>query len=312
MASQDGATADRAPAKGLVTIADTRGGVMAAIATYGSWGVLPLLFHQLSPVDPVLVVAHRTVWSLIFVSVLLGVGNRFAEVRAVLADPRSLRTMFISALLLGCNWLLYVWAVQSGRVLEASLGYFINPLVNVAIGIVLLGEKQNRWQVVAIVIAVVAIAIQGVALGTLPLVSLGLALTFGFYGYFRKTVSAPSAIGLFVETLLLTPFALGFIAYSWHAQGIGALADPYLLVLVISTGPATAIPLLFFAYAVRQLRMTTIGMFQYISPSLQFLLGVLAFGEHLSPVGLLSFALIWVSLVIFTVDGLRRRPAVPA
>lgn len=312
MASQDGATADRAPAKGLVTIADTRGGVMAAIATYGSWGVLPLLFHQLSPVDPVLVVAHRTVWSLIFVSVLLGVGNRFAEVRAVLADPRSLRTMFISALLLGCNWLLYVWAVQSGRVLEASLGYFINPLVNVAIGIVLLGEKQNRWQVVAIVIAAVAIAIQGVALGTLPLVSLGLALTFGFYGYFRKTVSAPSAIGLFVETLLLTPFALGFIAYSWHAQGIGALADPYLLVLVISTGPATAIPLLFFAYAVRQLRMTTIGMFQYISPSLQFLLGVLAFGEHLSPVGLLSFALIWVSLVIFTVDGLRRRPAVPA
>ena len=183
---------------------------------------------------------------------------------------------------------------------------------DVAIGIVLLGEKQNRWQVVAIVIAAVAIAIQGVALGTLPLVSLGLALTFGFYGYFRKTVSAPSAIGLFVETLLLTPFALGFIAYSWHAQGIGALADPYLLVLVISTGPATAIPLLFFAYAVRQLRMTTIGMFQYISPSLQFLLGVLAFGEHLSPVGLLSFALIWVSLAIFTVDGLRRRPAVPA
>ena len=310
MASQDGAAVSRAPAKELVTIADTRGGVLAAVATYGSWGVLPLLFHQLTPVDPVLVVAHRTLWSLVFVTALLGIGGRFAEVRAVLADPRSLRTMFISALLLGCNWLLYVWAVQSGRVLEASLGYFINPLVNVAIGIVLLGEKQNRWQTVAIVIAAVAIVIQGVALGTLPLVSLGLALTFGFYGYFRKTVSAPSAIGLFVETLLLSPLALAFAVYSWVMHGPGALTDPYILTLVIFTGPATAIPLLFFAYAVRRLRMTTIGMFQYISPSLQFLIGVLVFGEHLSPVGLLSFALIWVSLVIFTVDGLRRRPCV--
>jgi chloramphenicol-sensitive protein RarD len=314
MGSQDGVAVSRVPARELVTIADTRGGVLAAIATYGSWGVLPILFHQLMPVDPVLVVAHRTLWSLVFVTALLGIGGRFAEVRAVLADPRSLRTMFISAVLLGCNWLLYVWAVQSGRVLEASLGYFINPLVNVAIGIVLLGEKQNRWQMVAIAIASIAIVIQGVALGTLPLVSLGLAGTFGFYGYFRKTVAAPSAIGLFVETLLLSPFALAFAAYSWVAHGPGALTDPYILGLVIFTGPATAVPLLFFAYAVRQLRMTTIGMFQYIAPSLQFLLGVLAFGEHLSPVGLFSFALIWVSLAVFTYDGYRRRPAraVPA
>jgi len=314
MASQHGAAADRAPANGAAAGADPRGGVLAAIAAYGAWGVLPLLFHLLAPVDPVLVVAHRTLWSLVFVAALLGIGGRFAEVRAVLADPRSLRVMFVSALLLGCNWLLYVWAVQSGRVLEASLGYFINPLVNVAIGIVLLGEKQNRWQTVAIAIAGVAIVIQGVALGTLPLVSLGLAGTFGFYGYFRKTVAAPSAIGLFVETLLLCPFALGFAVYSWALHGPGALSDPRILSLVVFTGPATAIPLLFFAYAVRQLRMTTAGMFQYISPTLQFLLGVLAFGEHLSRVGLLSFALIWLSLAVFTYDGYKRRPAraVPA
>lgn len=307
MASQDGAT--RAPAQGLVTIADTRGGVMAAIASYAAWGVLPLLFHLLAPVDPVLVVAHRTIWSLVFVTALLGFGNRFGEVRAVLADPRSLRTMFLSALLLAVNWLLYVWAVQTGRVLEASLGYFINPLVNFSIGIVLLGEKQNRWQILAIAIAVVAIVIQGFALGTIPVVSLGLALTFGFYGYFRKTVAAPSAIGLFVETLLMMPFALGFIAYSWVIGGPGPVADPYLLTLLIVTGPATAIPLLLFAYAVRQLRMTTIGMFQYIAPSLQFLIGALVLGEQLTTIRLASFALIWVSLVIFTVDGLRRRPA---
>jgi chloramphenicol-sensitive protein RarD len=309
MAVQDGAAVGRTAAKESVAVADMRGGALAAIAAYGAWGVLPLLFHQLMPVDPVLVVAHRTLWSLVFVTALLGIGGRFAEVRTVLADPRSLRVMFISALLLACNWLLYVWAVQNGRVLEGSLGYFINPLVNVAIGMVLLGEKQNRWQMVAIAIAAVAIVIQGVALGTVPWVSLGLAGTFGFYGYFRKTVAAPSAIGLFVETLLLFPFALGFAIYSWITHGPGALTDPYILTLVIFTGPATAIPLLFFAYAVRQLRMTTAGMFQYISPSLQFLLGVLAFGEHLSPVGLLSFALIWLSLAIFTVDGYKNRPA---
>ena len=309
MASIGGTPAQKATARDVVTIADKRGGVLAAIATYGSWGVLPLLFHQLSPVDPVLVVAHRTVWSLVFVTALLGFAGRFPDVRKVLADTRSLRMMFVSALLLAVNWLLYVWAVQSGRVLEASLGYFINPLVNVAIGIVLLGEKQNRWQTVAIAIAAIAIAVQGVALGTLPLVSLGLALTFGFYGYFRKMVQASSSVGLFVETLLLTPFALGFIVFDWFQHGAGALADPYMLVLVLATGPATAIPLLLFAYAVRQLRMTTIGMFQYISPSLQFLIGALVFKEELSSVGLFSFALIWLSLVIFTVDSLRRRPA---
>lgn len=311
MALRDGAAAGRAPARDLVTITDLRGGVLAAIASYGAWGVLPLLFHQLSPVDPALVVAHRTVWSLVFVTALLGFGSRFAEVRAVLADPRSLRMMFISATLLAVNWLLYVWAVQTGRVLESSLGYFINPLVNVAIGIVLLGEKQTRWQVVAIAIALIAIVIQGVALGTIPLASLGLALTFGFYGYFRKMVSAPSAIGLFVETLLLTPFALGFIVYSWLTNGPGAVLDPYLMTLLVITGPATAIPLLLFAYAVRQLRMTTLGMFQYISPSLQFLIGAVVLGEPLTQVRLLSFALIWISLVIFTVDSLRRRPVQP-
>lgn len=312
MASYDGAGSARAPARDLVTIADVRGGVLAALATYVSWGLLPLLFHFLAPIDPVMTVAYRTVWSLVFVTALLGFGGRMAEVRAVLADPRSLRIMFVSALLLGVNWLLFVWAVQNGRVLEASLGYFINPLVNVAIGIVLLGERQNRWQVLAIAIAAVAIVIQGLALGAIPLVSLGLALTFGFYGYFRKTVPVSSTVGLFVETLLLTPIALGFIAFNLASNGLGAAADPAIFVLLIVTGPATAIPLLLFAYAVKQLRMTTIGMFQYISPSLQFLVGVLVFGEHLSGVRLISFGLIWLSLVVFTVDGLRRRPGAQA
>src|SRR5690606_33238970 len=210
------------------------------------------------------------------------------------------------------NWLLYVWAVETGQVLEASFGYFINPLVNVAMGMVLLGERQNRLQTISILIAVVAIGIQAVGLGAIPFVALGLALSFGFYGYFRKTAHLGPATGLFAETAMLTPAALGFILYTFVVSGPGVHADPYLMTLLVLTGPATAIPLLLFAFAVRRLRLTTIGMFQYIAPSIQFLVAILLFGEHLNGLRLLSFALIWLSLIVYSYDSFRRRSRVAA
>ncbi|MBU1334080.1 MAG: EamA family transporter RarD [Alphaproteobacteria bacterium] len=286
---------------------DTRNGVLAALAAYLLWGFLPLLFKQVEAAGSVLIVAERTVWSLVLLAVILRFSGGFGDVRALLADRKRALGTLLSAVLLAGNWLLYVWAVETGQVLEASFGYFINPLVNVLMGMILLGERQNRLQTVSILMAAVAIAIQAIALGTIPFIALGLALSFGFYGYFRKTAQLGPASGLFAETAMLTPAALAFVGYSLITTGPGIHADPYLMTWMVLTGPATAIPLLLFAFAVRRLRLTTIGMFQYLAPSIQFLLAILVFGEHLDGLRLLSFALIWVSLLVFSYDSFRRR-----
>jgi len=304
------AAADSNPAGGQAqsgAAAVDRAGLFAAFLAYGFWGFLPLLFHMLEGVEAALIVAHRTLWSLVLVGVIIVLGRRRAELAAALRDRRAVRTLVLSALLLAANWLLYVWAVETGQVLEASFGYFINPLVNVAIGMVFLGERQNLWQGVSIAIAAVGIAVQAIGVGGVPFIALGLAVSFGFYGFSRKTVQVESTTGLFIETLVLTPLALLYIGHSLATHGAGIHEDPRLVALLLATGPATALPLLLFAFAVRRLRLTTIGMLQYLAPSLQFLLAITYFGEALTPIRLVSFALIWISLAVFTADSLRRR-----
>lgn len=293
-----------------IAAAPLQGGLVAGLAAYLLWGFLPLLFKALDGVPAATVVANRTLWSLLLVGVILIVGRRLAEVRGLFADAAALRSMALSAVILAGNWLLYVYAVETGQVLAASFGYFINPLVSVAIGMVLLGERQNFWQTVAIGIAVVAIGIQAIGIGGVPYIALGLAVSFAAYGYFRKTARAGSTSGLFVETLLLLPVALAYLVWTMFRDGgLGPHGDPQLLGLLMLTGPATAVPLLLFAFAVQRLRLTTIGMLQYLAPTIQFLLAITLFAEPLNPLRLLSFALIWLSLVVFTVDSvLRRRP----
>ena len=291
---------------------ETRNGVIAALSAYLLWGFLPILFHLLEQAGSVLIVAERTLWSLVLLAAIIAFAGGFAEVRAVLSDGKRMRVIALSAVLLVGNWLLYVWAVETGQVLEASFGYFINPLVNVAIGMILLGERQNRMQTIAIAIAAVAILIQAAGLGRVPVVALGLAFSFGFYGFIRKTAQAGPATGLFAETVVVAPFALAFVAFDIATRGIGVHADPGQMLLLVLTGPATAIPLLLFAYGVRRLRLTTIGMFQYLAPSIQFLLAITLFGEDLNPLRLLSFALIWVSLMVFSWDSFRRRGEIRA
>lgn len=287
--------------------ADLQKGVLAALGAYLLWGFLPLLFRQVEAAGAVLIVAERTFWSLILLAAVLHFTGGFGEIRRLLADRRRAFGTLLSALLLAGNWLLYVWAVETGQVLEASFGYFINPLVNIVMGMVLLGERQNRLQTVSIAIAAIAIAIQAVGLGQFPFVALGLALSFGFYGYFRKTAQMGPASGLFAETLMLMPLAIGYMVYNFATVGVGVHADPSMLAWLVLTGPATAVPLLLFAFAVRRLRLTTIGMFQYLAPSIQFLLAITLFGEHLNATRLFSFALIWLSLAVFSYDSFRRR-----
>ena len=287
---------------------ELRNGVVAALAAYTLWGFLPLLFKAVEGAGSVMIVAERIVWSLLLLAVILAFRGGFGDVRALLADRRRMLVTLMTAMFLAGNWLLYVWAVETGQVLEASFGYFINPLVNVAMGMALLGERQNRLQTISIVIAVVAIGIQAVGLGSVPFIALGLALSFGFYGYFRKTAQLGPASGLFAETAMLAPVALGYVIYNIATFGPGIHADPVSMGLMILTGPATTIPLLLFAFAVRRLRLTTIGMFQYIAPSIQFVLAITVFGEHLNGLRLVSFALIWLSLAVFSWDSFRRRP----
>ncbi len=286
---------------------DVRLGVFAALGAYGVWGVFPLLFKMLDGVSPTLIVAHRVVWSLIFVGGILQWQGRMGEVRAALRDRKVLSIIGLSAAFLALNWLVFIWAVGAGRVLEISLGYFLNPLVNVAFGMAFLGEKQNRWQWVAIVLAIVAVGVQSVGLGAFPIASITMAFSFGFYGFLRKTVSVGSAPGLFIETLLMLPIALLYIGYIILNSGMGVHGDPKLMSYLVLTGPITAGALLLFAFAARQLRLTTLGMFQYIAPTMHFLTAIYIFHEPLNTVQLISFVMIWVSLGIYTMDSLGSR-----
>jgi len=299
------------PPLATITSTPTRSadsGLAAGLAAYALWGFLPLLFDLLRHVPATTLVADRTVWSLVFVGIILILAGRTAEVRAALRDPAAVAKMALGAFILAANWLIYVYAVESNQVLEASFGYFINPIVNVAIGLVLLGERLNRIQWVAVAMGAVAMLIQAIGVGGIPWISLGLALSFAVYGYMRKTARASSLAGLFVETLVLSPVALLWIGFTFLRDGgIGPHADPATLFLLVLTGPATAVPLLLFAFAIQRLKLTTIGMLQYIAPSIAFLLAITVFGEHLNLVRLLSFGLIWLSLVIYTADSVVRR-----
>lgn len=283
-------------------------GLAAALGAFFIWGFMPLLFTPLAAAGPLLVVAWRTVLALILVGVGLMVIGRLREVRQALASRRTVAMMALSSLLLAFNWGLYIYSVISGQTLESAFGYFINPMMNVAIGMVLLGERQNRWQSIAIGIALVALLIQASGLGGVPYIALGLALSFALYGYARKTTQVASTPGLFVETLLLSPLAVLFIFGSFLVQGAAPYADPLTVAMLLLTGPATALPLLMFAFAMQRLRMTTMGMLQYLGPTIQFLLAIFVLGESLNGLRLLSFALIWVSLAVYTAGSIRRVP----
>lgn len=287
---------------------DTKG-LALAVTSYALWGVLPVYFHVLAAVPALQVLAHRIVWSvLLLILVVVALGKAGAILRA--AHGRTLLLLCASAALIAVNWFVYIWSVENAHVLEASLGYFINPLVNVALGILVLGERLRRLQGVAIAIAaagVLAMAIEG---GGAILISLALAATFAFYGLLRKIVAIDSLGGLTVETVLLAPFAIGWLAWSAargeSGFGHSAMQDG----LLLAAGVITATPLLLFAAAARRLPLSTMGLLQYIAPTLQFIVG-LVFGEPLRPIHLVTFALIWTGCALFAWDGLRaaRAPA---
>jgi chloramphenicol-sensitive protein RarD len=280
--------------------AERRRGLLFGLGAYGWWGVFPLYLKLLLGVPAVEILCHRVLWGQFFLLALVWKSGRLGEVRAAFRPSRSLALLGLTTLLIGANWLIYIWAIVSGRVIESSLGYYINPLVNVLLGVAVLRERLDRPALAAVGIATLSVSWLAWRTGAPPWLALGLALTFGLYGLLRKQVAVGALAGLTVETTLLLPLVGGYLLWI-GAAGRGAFLSgrPGLDLLLVFAGPVTAVPLLLFTGAVRRLPLSTIGFLQYLSPSLQFLLAVTVFGEPLGTDRLAAFACIWVALLLY-------------
>jgi chloramphenicol-sensitive protein RarD len=289
---------------------DRRPGLAFGLGAYALWGLFPLYFPLLEPAGGLEIVAHRVVWSLLFIALLLTVTRGWAQVRAAVTDRRALLILVGAALLIGVNWLVFVYGVNSGQVVETSLGYFINPLVSVLLGVVVLSERLRPAQWVAVAIAAVAVTVLTLDYGRPPWIALALAATFGLYGLLKKLVRVAAAPGLFLETAIVAGPAIAAIAVL-HAQGQGTFGNAGTghLLLLVGSGVATAVPLLLFAAATRRVPLSTIGLLQYLTPSMQLAIGVFVYGEPMPVMRLVGFAVVWLALAVFTVDSLRAAHA---
>ena len=285
---------------------DDQRGVAAAAGAFALWGLVPVFWKALGHVEPLECLAHRFVWSTTVAGALVaGTGG----LRTVFAhDRRAFGALALSGVLIASNWLTFIWAVQQGQILDTSLGYFINPLVSIALGAFLLHEPVDGLRRAAVLLATAAVVYQSVALGRLPWVSLVLAITFGLYGYVRKMVPVGSLDGLLIETLFMVPPALAYLLWlNLHGGGRFLHDGLGTDVLLLATGPVTALPLLLFAFGARRLQLSTLGFLQYIAPSLTFVLAVGIYGEPLSPTRLVTFGLIWAALGLVAWEAWRRR-----
>jgi chloramphenicol-sensitive protein RarD len=283
-------------------------GILSAALAFLCWGLFPLYFHAIDEVPPLQILAHRMVWSLLFLVIVLTVRRQWGWL-AQARKPKVLLSFIASAFFLSANWGIYIWAVNSGHVIESSLGYFINPLVNITFGYVLLKERLRPAQWGAIALAAVGVAWLTWQAGTLPWIALLLACTFGIYGLLRKTAALGALEGLSFETMVLFPLALAYVAWlTLHGQNafLNTSSDTTRLLLV-AAGPITAIPLLLFASGARKIPLSVLGLLQYLSPTLQFFLGVWIFHEHFDSTKLVGFVLIWSALALFAAEGLLRR-----
>jgi chloramphenicol-sensitive protein RarD len=284
-------------------------GLLYGLLAYGIWGLFPLYWPLLEPADAVEIVAHRSVWSLVFLAIVVTLVRAWPQVRRTFATPRTRWLLLAAAALVSINWTGYIWAVNSGHVVEASLGYFINPLVSVLIGVVALGERLRRAQWVAVILGGVAVAVLTFAYGRPPWIALLLASSFALYGLAKKLADVPAVPSLTVETIFMAPVALAVLGI-WHLQGWGHFgSDPLQTALFVGAGVVTALPLLAFGAAAIRIPLSSLGLLQYLTPILQFLLGVLVFDEVLSPVGWFGFVLIWWALLVFSTDALRSARA---
>lgn len=290
-----------------------RSGIIYAALAFLCWGLFPIYFHALDGVPPLQILAHRMLWSLGFLLIVLVLRRQWKWLNVV-RQPRVFFSFVLSALLLSANWLVYIWSVTNHHVIEASLGYFINPLVNIMLGYLILKERLRAVQWVAIAIAALGVAWLTWQTGTVPWIALFLAFSFGGYGVLRKTAALGALEGLSFETIVLFPLAAAYVIWlTVNGQNVFINTDSDTTrVLLVMAGPLTAIPLLLFASGARKIPLSVLGLLQYLSPTLQFLLGVWLFKEAFTADRLVGFVLIWSALILFAGEGLLRRPPAPA
>ncbi len=291
-------------------MADTeyRKGIVLALCAYIIWGFAPLYFKLIDQIAPVQILVHRIIWSFVLMVAIILLMGGYGRVRQVLKQPKQVMVLTTTSILVAANWLLFIWAVNNNHLLDASLGYFINPLVNVVLGLLFLSERLSKLQWFAVAMATTGVAIQVVSFGSIPVVSLALAGTFGLYALLRKKVNIDAMTGLVVETAILLPPALLVL---WFADGEHAshlLSNGWQLnLLLAAAGVITTIPLLCFAGAAVRIPLSTLGFFQYVGPSIMFIMAVLVFREPFDMEKSITFGFIWSALLIFTFDMLRRR-----
>ncbi|OUS35899.1 EamA family transporter [Rhodobacterales bacterium 56_14_T64] len=292
---------------------DSLRGLAFALSAYVMWGLLPLYMKALSHIPAAEVVAHRVIWSVPVAGVLLIVLRRTKDLKAALRSPKTLLMACVTAALISVNWGIYVWSIANGHALDAALGYYINPLFSVLLGSMLLGERPNRIQMVAIALAAGAVVVLTVAAGGLPLVAVGLTLSWGFYAFFKKSLPVGPNQGFMLEVLILLPVALGYVIYL-SITGTGHMGDSGMnIALLLGCGVATAVPLITYANGAKLLRLSTIGILQYIAPTMIFLIAVFAFGEEFDGARMVAFPMIWAALVIYSVSLVKQmRSSKPA
>lgn len=294
---------------------EQRKGFILGVVAYLFWGLVPLFWKLISASSATELLAHRILWSLVSILALVAVRRRFGQVRALLADPRRRWPLIAGAVLITVNWGGYIWSVNNGRVVEASLGYFITPLFTVLLGVVFLKERLRTTQWIAVAIALLAVAVMTIENGRPPWVALILTFSFGFYGLAKKQAGAGAIEGMAIESATVAPFAL-IAVLILGLQGNSTVTDhgPWYLTLVLLTGPLTAVPLLLFGAAATRIPMTTLGLLNYLTPVIQFLLGITVFHEHMSAARWSGFALVWLALAIFTTNSLyhgRSKTSLP-
>jgi chloramphenicol-sensitive protein RarD len=291
---------------------DTRRGFVFGLVAYTTWGLFPLYWPLLDPTPAIQILAHRMLWSLVFIGALLAARRRWAFVAELRHDLKRTGLLVLAGLLISVNWGVYIWAVNAGHVVESSLGYFITPLVNIGLGVLIFKEHLQRTQWIAVVVGVAAVLVIAVGYGQVPWIGLTLAASFGGYGLVKKVARTPALESLAVETSVMALPAIAYLIFA-NAQGCGAFGhvSAGLDVLLISSGIVTGVPLLFFAAAARRVPLSVMGMLQYITPVLQFLIGIFLRHEALSGSELAGFALVWVALAILGIGELRRLGRAP-
>jgi len=284
---------------------ETRSGIVAGLIAYSLWGVFPVYFKIIEAVPPTEVLAHRIVWAVPFGALILLFRRQWPEVRRAFTDRTMVSWLGLSALFITVNWFIYIWAVQNERIFETSLGYYINPLLYVFVGVLFFGERLRSLQLAAVIFASVGVLVLTLSGGTFPWVAISLAVFFTAYGVIRKRVAIGAMPGLFVETVLLFPFAMVWMTWLLVAgQASFGTQDMSLAMLLLAAGPITVVPLLLFAVAARRLPLTMIGFMQFLAPTLQLLTGIY-YGEKLTTAHQICFGLIWVAVILFSADAIR-------